>query len=653
MKMGMFKRKAAAWALALGLCLCLCPAVRADSLQVYCEPATAVAGETVTFHIVASNTSAYSMQNLSYSCDYTGFQFSGPSGIAAGESGSYSGSIAMTDAMLDAPITFTLHYEYFDASGLSMGKQSVSASVTVPRTAGPGAGTTVVPGTPGAAAGGVSAARKVSTQKASRGEEVTFTYTVTNGSGMELTGLSITDRDLSRQPLVQDIAVAPGTVYTFEYIYKMGGTTVNSAPVVAYTIGEAPYSVTVDEISIGMVNSRLQVEVAQDAPTTDGVLFTLNVNNNGNQKISKIQIKDEAGEKVNAETFALSVGESRTLTYLVPNDAERNVVFYISGSSASGDAYEDNTETYTVHRYIDPALIGLDFSTEVLETLNAQGSIKLRFLVKNTGSLPLQNLLLSEAQLGEIRRQESVPLGETVLEELVNVGAPRDMSFTISVQDEAFNEYTYTAHLSAALIGVEPMEAGAIPTPNANAIDEIESLGEEIGSAVSDALTVALVVLAILCVLSAAALVTLRIVEKKKKEESARRKAERARRMRAQGRAAGENAAATQAAARRAAYTPTARAREEGQAYAPAQAPQGQPPYGAPQPGQPPYGAPPVREGQGYAQPSQGGYPYAQPYGNPYAYGGEAPYSPPAAPGAQDAEQTRRIPMPPGGGGQA
>lgn len=506
--------------LAFALCFGLCTVARASSLNVYCEPATAMPGDTVSFKIELANTSEYSMQSLSYSSDFTGFAFSGPNVIASGETGTYTGAVTMSDVMLDVPITFTVHWEYYDASGVSMGVDNLSASVTVPRGA-----AAADPTLPGAAGAGVSAERKVSTTKASKGEQVIITYIVNNNSASELSALNITDAELTGTPIVKDVSVAPGAVYTFDYNYTMGGETVVSAPVISYKADGAEASVTVPETSIGMVNTRLTVEVEQGSPTAEGVNFTLKLINNGNQKISKIKIKDEQGNSVNKDGFALSVGESKTLSYSVDNQNERNVVFYLTGSSAAGDDYTDNTKTYTVRKYVDPSLIGLDFSAEVLETLNAQGSIKLRFVVKNTGSVELQNLVLSEQQIGEIRRQETVPIGESVLEETVNVGTPRDMSFSVNVQDEAHNDYSYTANLTAAYIGVETASSQA-PQSETNAIDDIESLGTQIGSKVSDALTVALVILAILCVLSAAALIALTVLEKKRKMEARQRRSE-------------------------------------------------------------------------------------------------------------------------------
>ncbi|MDO5112276.1 MAG: hypothetical protein Q4E65_08225 [Clostridia bacterium] len=550
----MLKRKILGAALLLTLCLGVCAMTRAASLNVYCDPSAAAPGSPVTFNLVVNNDGQYVMQGMSLQTDYSAFQgeFSGPGAIAPGESGAYSGVVTMTETMLDVPITFTLHWTNAGAP-VEQSTDMASATITVPTGTGAVAtmdpndpNATPVPGMAGAVAGvGVTADRKASTTHASRGEIITLTYTVTNGTASQLTELSITDKEIASKPLVEKITVEPGAVYTFEHTYTMGSSTVASAPVIAYMAGGVQGSVTVAELSLGMINTKLDVEVNQGAATAEGVNFTLYLINNGNQKISKIKIKDEQGDSVNNDTFALSVGESRTITYLVPNQAERNVVFYLTGTDATGEPYTDNTSTYTVHRYVDPSQVGLDLTAAVTETLNAQGSIKIRFQVNNTGSLPLSNLVLSEAELGEIRRQESVPVGETVLEETINVGAPRDLIFTVNVQDDARNDYTYTANVTAALVGVEPQQQTQTGT---NPIDDIGTIGTQIGSSVSDALTVALVILAVLCVLSAAALITLTVLERKKREEAAHRKALRDRQIRAQARAEAD-LASTRAAA--------------------------------------------------------------------------------------------------------
>ena len=88
-----------------------------------------------------------------------------------------------------------------------------------------------------------------------------------------------------------------------------------------------------------MVNSRISVEVIQGEATAAGVTFTLNLTNNGNQKISDIKITDDQGNRVNSDSFALAIGENRQLTYNVVTEEERYVTFSITGVTTSGDKY--------------------------------------------------------------------------------------------------------------------------------------------------------------------------------------------------------------------------------------------------------------------------------------------------------------------------
>ena len=43
------------------------------------------------------------------------------------------------------------------------------------------------------------------------------------------------------------------------------------------------------------------------------------------------------------------------------------MVFHVSGKSASGEKYENNTKSFVVRKYIDPALLGIEFSADVPE----------------------------------------------------------------------------------------------------------------------------------------------------------------------------------------------------------------------------------------------------------------------------------------------
>ena len=86
-----------------------------------------------------------------------------------------------------------------------------------------------------------------------------------------------------------------------------------------------------------------------------------------------------------------------------------------------GQQYSDKTESYAVRKYIDPSLIGVNFSAAVVETLNSAGSITVNFTVGNTGSLTMQNLVLRESEYGEIYRLETFEPGTQSILSLIHI----------------------------------------------------------------------------------------------------------------------------------------------------------------------------------------------------------------------------------------
>ncbi len=193
-----------------------------------------------------------------------------------------------------------------------------------------------------------------------------------------------------------------------------------------------------------------------------------------------------------------------------------------------GQQYSDKTESYAVRKYIDPSLIGINFSAAVVETLNSAGSITVNFTVENTGSLTMHDLVLRESEYGEIYRLDTFEPGTQSINQKVNVGAPRNLTFTLEISDPSGNPYTYTAYITADHVGTA---AAADDTPT---IETPTDLVAEVGSSVSSALRTVLIVLAVLTVLAGIALIILSSLEKKERQRIARRRAARERRLREQ-----------------------------------------------------------------------------------------------------------------------
>lgn len=497
-----------------------------------------VAGEgTITVTLVNENTAAEDgsgtpLTDISiYSPMYPEMYFATEgASVPAGESKSFSCKYLFSEEMLDTDIPLAVSW----IDGEKAKGKDLTVKVQRTKTS------------------SVTLTRVASSKQASPGEEITLTYTITNTGLDSVTVTSLVDRAIGGKSsiLTEKLTIEGGMKQDIPFVYTMGRNTVESAPVVTYKDNATGEELTAEAsaMTLGMVSSKISVEVLQGDATANGVTFTLNLTNNGNQRISGIVITDDLGNRVNSEAFALAVGESRQLTYNVLTDTERYVVFNISGETASGDDYADKTKSYVVRKYIDPSLLGIDFSASVTETLNSAGSVEVQFNINNTGTMEMKDLVISEVtteidssgseqqKLSELYRVDTLPTGAFSTAVTIYVGQPRDLTFLVEMKDPAGNPYSYNAYVTAEYLGVGNVEE----TPDAQQ-SAINTLGASVGESISRALTIALIVLAVLVVVSVIAMIVLSRLEKKQRREAARRRAARERRARLEQDMAREN----------------------------------------------------------------------------------------------------------------
>ena len=91
-------------------------------------------------------------------------------------------------------------------------------------------------------------------------------------------------------------------------------------------------------------------------------------------------------------------------------------------------------------------------------------------------------MVLRESEYGEIYRLETFEPGTQTINQKVNVGQPRDLTFTLEIEDPSGNLYTYTAYITADFVGTAASVEG---TPT---IETPTDLVAEVGSSVSSAL---------------------------------------------------------------------------------------------------------------------------------------------------------------------
>ena len=331
---------------------------------------------------------------------------------------------------------------------------------------------------------------------AAEGTDVTITYTFTNTGSVTLVNIALTDRYIygSSSTMHSISSLDPGQSSEFIYTYRMGSTTVVSNPVVTFYArgGSVPLTVTVSQLTIGLIQSQLSKEVSVGNPTPQGVKFTLYLTNNGNQKLSDLVVKDENGKNISGSSFSLAVGEYKIIEYFAPNPSTiRYLVFYIEGTDDNGTAFKDNTSSYIVRPYIDMSLEKLEFTAVTTSSMNEENTIGIEFSVANTGALELYNISVTERALGyELYKWDQLAVGASDKVQLdINIGEVRVLEFILTAEDSSGNTYTYEAHVTAEQIDVQELIPTEDPSKDESAVDVEKTdngLGERLDKLTTD-----------------------------------------------------------------------------------------------------------------------------------------------------------------------
>ena len=487
----------------------------AARLSASASPSSMSAGGMATITVNVTNDGASVMENISIVSE-SGVAFPiGSSSIQPGSSQSYSQTMYVSEDMLGKPITMTVSWT---EDGVAK-SDTVSAVISLPNV------------------GFVSVSRTVDKRNAKPGEIIKITYTISNGGSVAAHSITLKDSKIKSGEMAAGITLAPGESHQIVYEYEMKSATVTSEPKVTYTIDGSSdvLTATCSPVTLGLVNSKIEVEVTQGESTPDGTRFTIKLINNGNQKVSGIKVTNDLNERIDDGSFSLAVGEEKTLIYNANPQTLRYVIFYITGTyqnSSKTETYSDKTKSFAVYPYVDPSLIKLDFLAVVESPLDANNSMRVLFTLNNTSTLTYKNVVLSEEQIGEVYRCESLQTGTVEVPVTVYVEQERELHFTLTFEDHVGNPYSYTTNITAAKIGGEekPQETPGI---------EVGVLGEKIGTSLSKTLTTLFVILAVLTIAAVTILIILTYIEKRNRriaEERRRKRAAQKRRMEREGR---------------------------------------------------------------------------------------------------------------------
>ena len=469
------------------LLLLLAPAALAATVQVTTEPAQITSAGTIIAKFSVVNDSAYEMRDINIS----GNGLTGSSQLSSqvvppnGKLNFTISSIEITEDMLGQTIVYTLTWT----------ENGAPKSKDVPITLGT------------APAAEMTATRTASKTSGKSGEKVTLTYTLNNPGSGEMTGITIKDPAAGTAAVASNLTLAPGASKTVTYELTLGAQDSVSQPAITYQINGEGKALSLDPLTIAVMNVQLDLAVTKSDPSPEGVLFTLVLTNKGNQTISKITIKDELGNAVNPEAITLEAGKEKTFSYSVVTTELRNVSFVVTGTDTSGQPYENKTTSFEVWPYVDPSHVSLTLSATVLQPLTDSGRMKVRFTIQNNSNVDMVNALISEKELGNIEPMDILPLGETTIEKELLVNAPRELEFLLTASDPSGAQHTYEAKLKADYVSL------ASPTPAASPAGEEEPAN---AGGMSGTLVTVLIVLAALMAVAGIALLALSIYERKR-----------------------------------------------------------------------------------------------------------------------------------------
>ncbi|MDR1620170.1 MAG: hypothetical protein LBS18_05870 [Clostridiales bacterium] len=399
----------------------------------------------------------------------------------------------ITQDMLGQPIVYTF---YWTENGAQRSKETI---VTV------GLSADGVPPTP--VANEMTGSRTASKLTGRDGEKITLTYTLKNPGTASMTNISVSDGIAGSTPIKSGITLEGGGSTAVTYEYTLGAQDATSEPVITYTVSGENKTLRLDKLTIAVVNVNISTTVSMADPTQEGVLFTITLTNSGNQTISDINVQDDLGTKVNTDNITLQAGQESVMSTTIKSDTLRNVSFTITGKDATGQPYEDKTQSYEVRPYVDPSNVSLQLYTTIVENLDENGNMKIRFTIKNDSQVEIVNATISEKLLGNvITTMPVLQPGETAQDVDLKIGEPRELEFMLLAYDPSGVERTYTSTITAAYTPTL--------TPAPISTGEPASAG-----GMSDTLVTVLIVLAVLMAVAGIALLALSLYERKRNAE--------------------------------------------------------------------------------------------------------------------------------------
>ncbi len=338
------------------------------------------------------------------------------------------------------------------------------------------------------------------------GDTVEFTYTVKNEGTEKIENVVLHD-SYQESALNSSFSLNSGQSKNIKVTHVMEST-IASRPSVSFTSGGQNFIDTIDTLYVSAQDEPLLVDLSASATSgnvDDEITLSCKVTNQSGQKISNISVKDENGDSFGS-TFSLNAGDSKTVTKTIKLTKNRDIKTTVTGVTKQGNSVNTDSEVVSleVSKEGDATTgLGLSIKADRTQLEEGGGEVEFEITVSNTRSVQLNNVVISEENLGEITTIAALSTGDKLVLKTFELTENQTFVFSATATDDDGNTYNIAAEPVEILVGPQ-----ASPTATAGADQQGGSVGGLL-----------LVVIIIVVVAIVVGIVLLVLVQKEKKEK--------------------------------------------------------------------------------------------------------------------------------------
>ena len=357
-----------------------------------------------TLSFTVSNISPADTLNL-YLSSPDGLVFESIGQIAPGETHSFSRSHTVTEAELSAgEIVYIISH---DAPLQGGGKVDYTIRAAIQRAS---------------AAPQVEFTRRFSGTAVSSGNTVSVTYRVRNTGNVALNTLQVQDSLGEFNGRIDRLEV--GESRTLINRVSVSEESISSA-VLSYCVdtqGDAVHSQSLSDMPIRLAEAHIDATLSAGygAFSSDTAEVVLVLTNEGNVDYRDITITDDIHGGVIADNARVLSGSNPTeISATYPLREACDFRWRISGVSETGERIDFVTDTIMLEpvSLSEPSDLRVWAETQTPRIRRA-GTVKILVHIVNDGSSPVENAVLSEATMGEIRNFAVIPAEGEILREI-------------------------------------------------------------------------------------------------------------------------------------------------------------------------------------------------------------------------------------------